>query len=88
LNQINKYYATCLSEHVSAYLYPGRLNTNQRKRAVNLIPFPRLKYICGILNEPEKKNFIESSLMDINKLMYHDTPNDARIFSMNLNVCD
>ncbi len=88
MDQINNYYGKCLYEHVSSYIFPGTLNTNQRKRAVNLIPFPRLKHTCGILNEPGKKNFVQSSLENINKLMYHNSPNDHRIFAINLNVCD
>lgn len=39
-----------MNEHIFPYLSSGQLNLNQRKRAVNLILFPRLKTICGGLS--------------------------------------
>ena len=55
---INKYYAHCLNEHIHPYLFPGSLNTNQRKRATNLVPFPRIKFLSAALSEFKSKNYI------------------------------
>ena len=71
---INKYLAKCLAEHVSWYVYPGALNTNQRKRAVSMIPFPRIKNFCCSLSDDSNKNYLESALSHKNKLRHHDSP--------------
>ena len=53
-----------------------------------MLPFPRIKLICGILSDKNDKNFLQSSLEDRNKLMIHEFPYDSRIFNLNINVKD
>jgi hypothetical protein len=40
----------CINRHVKSYIEPGFLSINQRKRAVNLLPYPRIKSLCGSLS--------------------------------------
>lgn len=79
----------CMNEHICPYIRTGSLNTNQRKRAINLLLFPRIKFICGALNESGKgMSYLESAFENRNKLMVHPAPADKRIYGINLNVRD
>jgi|688.fasta_scaffold2548265_2 hypothetical protein len=40
-----------LNEYTASYRYTGSLNTGQRKRAMNLKPFPRLPFVWMNLSE-------------------------------------
>jgi hypothetical protein len=67
--EINKYIGNCLNEHVSPYIYSGELNSSQRKRAVNLILYPRIKHVCGSLSQQGDSDHIASALNSHNRLM-------------------
>ena len=49
-------------EYTSAYRFGGSLNTNQRKIATNLIPFPRIKYLTSSTTFLKDTDYIYSAL--------------------------
>ena len=78
----------CLEEHTAVYRYPGPINTNQRKRSTNLIPFPRLKFMkCG-LSERGVKNYMESALEDEQQLMFGVNRNEFRVMTTGVHIRD
>lgn len=43
IDQLNGRIVDGIMAHVAPYIYSGVLNTNQRKKATNIVTFPRLK---------------------------------------------
>lgn len=67
------------------YVSSGFLNTTQRKRHTNLIPYPRLKFMCGGLGSgighiKEALN-VKNSFMSFNNVWEH-----GYIYTMSLDV--
>lgn len=61
-----------MTEHVSAYIEPGYLNTSQLKRIHNLVPYIRVKHMAVGLSEPNIRDYIRSSLDIDNRLYRYD----------------
>lgn len=45
MRDVNKYLGDCLKWHILPYISQGVINTSQRKRMINLIPFYRVKHL-------------------------------------------
>lgn len=48
-------------EMTAGFRFGGHLNTNQRKKNSNLIPYPRLKFLIPSMSSPDEKYYLESA---------------------------
>lgn len=85
---INPFICQVMSSVTSCYRFPGIINSNMRKMATNLIPFPRLHFFLNIFAplKQSKKKLTEEKLIkhafDSRNLLCNIDINSAKFFSI------
>jgi tubulin beta len=68
---MNELVATAMAHSTCGMRFKGQLNTSLRKQAVNLIPFPRMKFLIDSLtpllpdSERKKKYCVQEAIVDL-----------------------
>ena len=73
---------------MNAYINGGILNTSQRKRILNLLPFPTLKFLTSGLSEPKSSDHIVSALQTENRSIKTNSEPDRKMITINVNCRD
>lgn len=47
MDEINQVHAQNITEITAPYRFSGKLNSNQRKTCVNMVMFPRMKFMVS-----------------------------------------
>ncbi|KAJ1991547.1 Tubulin beta chain (Beta tubulin) [Dimargaris cristalligena] len=73
---LNRLVTTVMSGVTTSLRFPGQLNSDLRKMAVNLIPFPRLHFFMvgfAPLTAMASKNFRHVTVNDLTQQLFHPT---------------
>jgi len=71
---MNNIVAQCMSGLTTGFRFPGQLNADLRKLAVNMVPFPRLHFFMpgyAPLTSPQSKEYINLSIPELAQQMFN-----------------
>jgi len=55
MDDINQVHAQNITEITAPYRFSGSLNSNQRKTCVNMVMFPRMKFMVSSFSNKKEK---------------------------------